>query len=184
MYDYHELNPTQIRKCKLYNLSPASLNKIHRPVPWAGISQVRARGNSSPITVPAKILPCERLQTRRDICGDNLLRNLRGRSMPAVQSITSILLYILVPVPVKYPPWNCGNCTHEGGEECPPSPWNTRPWNWGVMSFTLLRQPIRGQYFFISLTSLGPCCFGKLAQFCYPDAGPGTGQPSAHQALV
>ena len=68
------------------------------PVPWAGISQVWARGNSSPITVPAKILS-RRFQTRKDICGDNLQGNLRGRSTHAVQSITSILLYILVPVP-------------------------------------------------------------------------------------
>ena len=36
-----------------------------RVFPW-----VRVRGNSSPITVPAKILPCERFQTRKDICGE------------------------------------------------------------------------------------------------------------------
>ena len=35
------------------------------PVLWPSISQVR--GNSSPITVPAKILPCERFQTRKNI---------------------------------------------------------------------------------------------------------------------
>ena len=49
--------------------------------------------------------------------------------------ITSLLLYILVPVPVKYPPMELRNCTHGdgGGDECPspPYPWNTRPWNWG-----------------------------------------------------
>ena len=32
--------------------------------------RVRVRWNSSPITVPAKILPCETFQTRNDICGE------------------------------------------------------------------------------------------------------------------
>ena len=43
--------------------------------------------------------------------------NLRGRSTHAVQSIISLLLYILVPVPVNYP----RDCTHGdgGGDECP-----------------------------------------------------------------
>ena len=45
------------------------------------------------------------------ICGDNL----RGRPTHAVQSSTSILLYILVPVPVKYPPMELRELHRRGG---------------------------------------------------------------------
>ena len=93
-------------------------------------------GTGMGITVPAKILPCERFQTRKDIRGDNLRRNLRGRSTRAVQIITSILLYILVTVPVKYSPMELREL-HTGGRgrgQVPPVPVNARPWNWGVSS--------------------------------------------------
>ena len=42
----------------------------YNPVPWPSIFWVRGRVHSSTVTVPAKILPCERFQTRKDICGE------------------------------------------------------------------------------------------------------------------
>ena len=71
----------------------ATITDLHNysPVPWPSIFPGRGRVHSSTITVPAKILPCERFQTRKDICGENFGKNLRGCSTHAVQNNTLLV---------------------------------------------------------------------------------------------
>ena len=94
------------------------------------------KGKLVPDNCPAKILPCERFQTRKDIGGDILRGNLWGRSTHGTRSKV-LLVYRTVytstcareipthgtagtahtgtgwgrvsPVPVKYPPMELGS---------------------------------------------------------------------------
>ena len=71
------------------------------PVPWPCIST--GTGKLVPDNRPRENPSMREISNTQGYLRGKVRGNLRGRSMHAVQSITSILLYILVSMPVKYP---------------------------------------------------------------------------------
>ena len=106
------------------------------PVPWASISAGTGKGKLVPDNRHRKNPSMRETSNTEGYLRGKVRGNLRGRSTHAVQSITDILLYILVSVPVKYPAMELQELHTRGRGRvqcpCPRTRENTRPWNWGV----------------------------------------------------
>ena len=77
---------------------------------FTGISRVRG-------TRPRELSPRKSFHASDHLHGSVFAGTVRGDNLRG--RITSLLLYILVPVPVKYPPMELRKL-HGGGDECPP----------------------------------------------------------------